>query len=181
MSLNAASMAELTSFNEKMDSFENKMALLETKILNPLGYIPIVSSFSAGARASFSWIQGIAFAVLAAFYEVESLKAKGNEAEVLHEKTWRCLNEMGHAVLNHGRAEVEAVPILGNVATLTYDFVLKERFKYPKEALNPMQAVFKENYDKYAPVIRELLSPYYNDAKKTVDQCIKMESLPKGT
>lgn len=98
-------------------------------ILNPLGYIPFVSSlFTADIRITLGLIQVISGVVTMPFFFIADLFSQHERGSFY--RTSKSVSHVAHGMGNMVRAAVEFVPLLGNFATIFYDNVLCSRMKY---------------------------------------------------
>lgn len=105
------------------------------EILNPLGYIPLVSSiFTGEVRATLGLIQVISSVVATPFMFIADLF--GHERGAFY-RTSKCISHFSHGVSNIVRGAVESIPILGNLCTIVYDQVIGVRMKYSIEYSRP--------------------------------------------
>ncbi len=102
------------------------------RILNFIGYIPVISTFSARIRSAGGILQMVLGLLLAAYYFLR-LRFSGarNIKHVFHLKASIC--HIPHGLCNVIRAEIESIPFLSLVICLPYDHLYKKRFKYDVE------------------------------------------------
>lgn len=100
--------------------------------LNLIGYIPMVSTLSAGVRMLGGKLQvviGFCFGIYSLAVGIKSSRGK-----IRHFVNFRtCVEHFVHGILNMLRALIEAVPFLSLILCLPYDHFFKKRFKYALE------------------------------------------------
>ncbi len=161
-------MAINSNFDQSLALWKQDFAVVETNVLNIMDDTIILTSISATLRELMAWVQGIASLSFACYYAIEATKATAKEKEKLNQQAADCLGITKHAVLNHGRAMVAAVPLIGAISLLAYDWILKERLKYEGESANPIKDKIVKAYTDYAPPVIEAAKPYAAEAQKNL-------------
>lgn len=151
------------NFELKLTQWKQDFAFAETGVLNIMDDTIILTPISATLRNLMAWVQGIASLGFAINYANEGRKASSDgERQKLLDKSVSCLDITYHAGLNYGRSMVAAVPIVGAIALIGYDWILSQRVKYEGETANPVKAKLIQVYKDYEPMSR----PYVEQAKK---------------
>ena len=95
----------------------------EKDVLDPLGKIPIVSTFTGPIRCAGGSKQFLGYGILSFFkvlgcffhlFDSQGLKRQLKD-------TTTCVCNSGHGIANIVRGSVETVPLLGNITTALYD------------------------------------------------------------
>lgn len=101
-------------------------------IFNFIGYIPVISTFSASVRSAGGILQMILGLVFAAYYFIRlRFSSARNIRHVFQLKT--SIGHIPHGLCNFLRAKIEAIPFLSLLICLPYDRLYKKRFKYDVE------------------------------------------------
>lgn len=109
-----------------LEQIQNTLTQVETRTLDPMGYIPILSTVTGTFRAILGVAEIVSAVALLAFMQFDT-----------------AFTFFAHGVANLARASVEVIPLI-NLITLTYDgsldqewdnsqFKKKGRFEYPRE------------------------------------------------
>lgn len=103
----------------------------ETKILNPLGMIPVIGTATGAVRKLMGTIQTISFLALSVLHLMKSIFDK-DQRSAHFEKAKNDFTRSIHGIVNIGRGTLEMIPIVGNLFSFGM-WYKNVRFSYPTE------------------------------------------------